>query len=208
MNDGIKIKVEGFVKIYDIETGEVFVDDHNDVHLENLSEAIALSLGDYPNGFIEEMHFGSGASTVSLTGTIVYGDNQANPQTGSPNREADIYGSTSTYPTYYKVVNDRSSRFTGNPNNTNIRVQHTAGTQYTDLIVNCVLEYGEPSAQSAFDDSTTLKADYIFDEIGLKTYDAATGTRRLLTHIIFHPVQKAANRALGVIYKLRITMVA
>lgn len=208
MNDGIKIKVEGFVKIHDVDTGEVLLDSQNDVHLENFSEAIALALGDYPNGFIEEMHFGSGASTVSLTGNIIYNDNQANPQTGPPNREADIYGATSSYPTYYKVVNDRSSRFTGNPNNTNIRVQHTAGTQYTDLIVTCTLEYGEPSGQSAFDDSSTLKANYIFDEIGLKTYDANTGTRRLLTHIIFHPVQKAANRAIAVIYKLRITMVA
>lgn len=211
MNNKVFLRAQGLVKAKDVDTGEVLIDTCNDIHLENFSEAVALALGGYTNGFIEEMHFGSGGSVVNSTGEISYNGNNANPQNGTASRDADLYGATSAYPTYFKVVNDRSSRFNlinynPDPDRTNIKISHVVGTRYTDVIVTCTLDYGEPNNQSAFDDSTTVKAKYIFDEIGLKTYDPNTGTKRLLTHVIFNPVQKAANRAIEIVYTIRITM--
>ena len=42
-----------------------------------------------------------------------------------------------------------------------------------------------------------------FDELGLKSY-SADGTSRLLTHVIFHPVQKSLNRLIQIDYTVRI----
>ncbi len=195
------VHAEGFVKIFDRDTREVLADVHNDIHLENLSEAIALALGNYDRGFIEEMHFGSGGSTVDTTGTIDYRD------TNVVERDAELYGSVSGY-TYAKVVNDRSANFDSDPDRTNIKVKHVTGTDYSDVIITCTLEYGEPSGQSVFDDAETSEGDYIFDELGLMTFDSSTNTRRLLTHVVFHPVQKSLNRAIEIVYTVRITMMA
>lgn len=195
------VKAEGFVQIRDADTRELLADVHNDIHLENFSEALALSLGNYDRGVIEYMYFGSGGSTVDLTGSIDYND------TNVVGRDADIYGSPSGYK-YGKVVNDRSANFDSDPDRTNVKVRHIVGTTYSDVIVTCTLEYGEPQGQAVYDDADTSEGDFIFDEVGLKSYDAATDTMRLLTHVIFHPIQKSLNRALEIVYTIRITMMA
>jgi len=207
MKQSIEVKAEGHLLIRDADSKEVIRDTHNDIHLENFSEAIALSLGGYDRGFIEEMHFGSGGSIISATGEIDYNDNQANPGIGIATRDADLYGPSSGYKPYFKVINERSSRFISDPDKNNIKIVHTNGTTYTDIVITCTLDYGEPDDQSAFDDASTMKDDYVFDEMGLKTYDSVTETKRLLTHVIFHPVQKAANRAIEIVYTIRITMI-
>lgn len=192
-------KAEGFVKIYDKDTRELLRDVHNDIHLENFSEAAALALANYDRGVIEEMWFGGGGSAINATGEIDYFS------TNVTGRDADIYGSSSGY-MYSKVVNDRSANFTSDPDRTNIKVRHTVGTNYSDIVITCTLEYAEPNGQSAFDDAETTEGDYIFDEVGLKSYDPTTDTRRLLTHVIFHPVQKSLNRALEIVYTIRLTL--
>jgi hypothetical protein len=195
MKSNAKMKVTGHVVIRDLETKEILVDKHNDIHMENFSEAVALSLANYDRGVIEEMHFGNGGTVVSTTGEITYYD----PHIVGQN--ADLYN-----PTYYKVVNDRSSNFASDSTTTNVKTNHTATTTYTDIIITCTLGYGEPSDQSVYDNATSLNDKYVFDELGLKAVDNDTGVKRLLTHVIFHPVQKALNRAIEVIYTVRITM--
>ena len=44
---------------------------------------------------------------------------------------------------------------------------------------------------------------YVFDELGLESYNP-DGDGRLLTHVIFHPVQKSLNRLIQVDYTVRI----
>lgn len=195
MIDNAKLKVEGHVVIRDLLTNEILVDQHNDIHKENFSEAIALSLANFDRGVIEEMHFGNGGSVVTSTGEINYGIPQITGQ------NADLYN-----PTYYKVVNDRSSRFTSDQIKVNVKTNHIASTTYTDIVVTCTLDYSEPSDQQLFDNAVTMESLYIFDELGLKTFDSDTGIKRLLTHVVFHPVQKALNRAIEVVYTIRITM--
>jgi hypothetical protein len=156
--DLARVETFGHVLVRDITdpTPEIIVDQWNAIHYENFSNAIALAMADFSTGVIEEMHFGNGGSVTSATGTISY---------YSPNTtglDADLYNDT-----YFKVVNNRSARFTDDPTKTNITTNHITGNTYTDIIVTCTLNYGEPAGQEAFDTVTQTNAKYTFDELGL-----------------------------------------
>ena len=43
----------------------------------------------------------------------------------------------------------------------------------------------------------------MFDELGLKSYNP-DGIGKLLTHVVFHPVQKSLNRLLQIDYTIRV----
>ena len=51
-----------------------------------------------------------------------------------------------------------------------------------------------------------MNSDFVFDEIGLRasSQDSILGNGRLLTHVIFHPVQKSLNRLIQIDYTVRI----
>jgi len=185
-------KISGHVKIHDPNTGEIFYNDHNAIHYENISVAMAQSLADRNLGYIYQMAFGNGGSSVDPTGVITY----LPPNTTGQN--ADLYNQT-----YQKVVDDNSAADT-DPENNKMTVLHTAGNLYTDILVQCLLDYGEPAEQQAFDNSTNFNGEYVFDELGLKTWNGATDNLRLITHVIFHPVQKSLNRQIQIDYTLRI----
>lgn len=187
-------KVIGLVAISDADTGEVLIDTTNSVNFENLSYAIALALAGRPNGNIMQMVFGNGASTVSATGEILY------LQPNVTGASAALYNQT-----YQKFVDDLSALDT-DPNNNYITVAHTSGTTYSDVAITCLLDYNEPSNEDALDNLTNYNADFIFDEIGLMTYDPSTGSGLLLSHVIFNPVMKSGNRRIQVVYTLRIVM--
>ena len=60
-----------------------------------------------------------------------------------------------------------------------------------------------PSTQSAFDTVTNSNSQYVFDELGLRSYNT-DGTSLLLTHVVFHPVLKSLNRLIQIDYTVRI----
>ena len=189
-------KIEGFVKITDPTTGKVLVDKKNAIHYENISIAMAETLSNRTvaqgGGFIYEMAFGNGGSAVDPTGVITY----LPPNVTGQN--ADLYNQT-----YAKVVDDNSATNT-DPANNKMEVLHTTGKVYTDILVTCLLDYGEPAGQQAFDNSTNFNGEYVFDELGLKCVSGSTSNLRLITHVIFHPVQKSLNRQIQIDYTLRI----
>lgn len=185
-------KIDGFLKIHDPNNGEVFVDKHNAIHYENMSIAMAQSLADRGLGYIYQMAFGNGGSSVSPTGVITY----LPPNTTGQN--AALYNQT-----YAKVVNDNSAADT-DPINNKLTVLHTAGTVYSDILVTCLLDYGEPAGQQAFDNSTNFNGEFVFDELGLKAWNGAADDLRLITHVVFHPVQKSLNRQIQIDYTVRI----
>ena len=83
--------------------------------------------------------------------------------------------------------------------------RHVAGAFYSDILVSCLLDFGEPSGQQAFDNATNSDGTYIFDELGLRAYSSSgPGAGPLLTHVIFHPVQKSLNRLIQIDYTIRI----
>jgi len=186
------LNIQGHIKIYDPESQEVYVDKHNAIHYENFSVSLAKSIANRTTGFIEEMHFGNGGTSVDTTGIITY----LTPNTSGDN--ANLYNRT-----YYKSINDQSSLNTDTTRN-KITISHTNGTTYTDLIVSCLLDFGEPAGQQAFDNTTTVNDTYVFDEIGLFSWEGTAGAGNLLTHVIFHPVQKSLNRLIQIDYTIRI----
>ena len=185
-------KIEGFVKIHDPNSGEVLVDKKNAIHYENISIAMAQTLSNRDLGYIYLMAFGNGGSSVDPTGVITY----LPPNTTGQN--ADLYNQT-----YQKVVDDNSAADT-DPENNKMTVLHTSGNLYTDILVSCLLDYGEPPTQQAFDNSTNFNGEYVFDELGLKSWNGSSDNLRLITHVIFHPVQKSLNRQIQIDYTLRI----
>ena len=185
-------RIEGFLKVYDPKSGEVFVDKKNAIHYENISICMANTLTNNNNGFIYAMAFGNGGSAVDPTGVITY----LPPNTTGQN--ASLYNET-----YAKVVNQNSAADV-DPVNNYLTVLHTSGNVYTDIVTTCLLDYGEPDGQQAFDNSTNFNGDYVFDELGLKSWNGSASDLLLITHVIFHPVQKSLNRQIQIDYTLRI----
>jgi hypothetical protein len=186
------LNIQGHIKIFDPETDEVYVDKHNAIHYENFSQALAKSIANRTTGFIEEMHFGNGGTSVDTTGIITY----LTPNTSGDN--ANLYNRT-----FFKSINDQSSLNLDTTRN-KITISHTNGTTYSDLIVSALLDFGEPAGQQAFDNTTTVNDTFVFDEIGLFSWEGTAGAGNLLTHVIFHPVQKSLNRLIQIDYTIRI----
>jgi len=190
LQDKHGVMVQGHIKIFDPESGEVIVDKRNAIHYENMSIALAESLANQGNGFIWSMDFGNGGTNLDPSGVITY----LTPNSTGTN--ASLYNKT-----FSKVVAD-------SPSNTDkirnkIETRHVNGTNYTDVFVSCLLDYGEPQGQAAFDTTDSNENLYVFDELGLRSY-SESGEGKLITHVIFHPVQKSLNRLVQVDYTVRI----
>jgi hypothetical protein len=195
MIDNIKeengVMLQGHIKISNPETGEVIVDKRNAIHYENMSISLAESLANAGQGTIYQMAFGNGGTSIDPTGIITY----LTPNSTGTN--ASLYNQT-----FIKVVDDRSVNNT-DPARNKIESRHVSGTNYTDIVVSCLLDYGEPSGQDAVDNATDANSLYVFDELGLVSY-SPSGQGRLLTHVIFHPVQKSLNRLIQIDYTVRV----
>ena len=191
LNDMSGVLIQGHIKIHDPESNHTFIDKRNAIHYENMSLSLAESIGNGGTGWIYEMSFGNGGTSVDPTGIITY----LTPNSTGTN--ASLYNQTHT-----KVVDDRSVNNL-DPVRNKIETRHVSGTNYTDVLVTCLLDYSEPSGQDAYDTATDGASLYVFDELGLKAY-SASGTGRLLTHVIFHPVQKSLNRLIQIDYTVRI----
>jgi hypothetical protein len=187
MLDKTNTMIQGHIKIWDPASGEVIIDKPNAIHYENMSEALAQSIANKGIGYIQSMAFGNGATAVDSTGVITY------LPTNTFGQNASLYNQT-----YSKIV-DNTSALNTDPARNYIEVRHTPGLIYTDIFVSCLLDYTEPAGQQAFDNSATMSGTYVFDELGL-----LSGSGKLLTHVIFHPVQKALNRLIQIDYTIRI----
>jgi hypothetical protein len=195
MNSSINLNIEGYVKISNPLTGKILLDKHNSIHYENFSVAIAESLSAGPlepncPGFIYTMNFGNGGTTVNESGIVTY-----NP----PNiigTAAQLYNQT-----YTKVINNQFAADVDSINN-NITINHITGNAYSDIIVSCRLDYGEPSDQLYFDNANDIESNYAFDELGLFGFDG-----KLLTHVIFSPILKSLNRLIDISYTVRISTI-
>lgn len=186
MKDYATIYMRGIVDIYD-ENGKKIRHVSNQVHPENISEAVALSLGHKDTGPIHKMLFGSGGSVVSGIGNVTYKNKQ-------------VTGSTSTLynKTYEKIVDDNNVA-NPDPTQNKIEVVHVDGQIFSDCIITCTLDLSEPNGQSFVDNIPNLEDQFVFDEIGLQNYDG-----KMISHVIFSPVQKSMNRKIVIKYTLRV----
>jgi len=201
------VQMEGHILIKDKNTGEVLVDKKNAIHFGNMAYTIASALSHHNlnDSGIYWMGFGNGGSDILSTGSIKY--KSTNTGTSKDN-SADLYNRT-----YQKVVAKpaaTTSVMSGDANN-NIEIIASTGA-YTDIKVTCLLDFGEPTGQDA-SDSATSDTSYVFDELGLFGYyqDTSSGTLQIanalmLSHVVFHPVQKSTNRQIEIVYTIRVQM--
>jgi hypothetical protein len=188
MKENFELTIEGHVKIVshngDGTDEKVVMDQRNAIHKENMSLAIARALAGDDSGHVYSMHFGTGGATVDGVGAISYADPNVS---GS----ADL-----NVPAYFEVVDTKRGAPDGNLAGT----RHVSGTLFSDVEIRCVLDKGEPIGQAAFDNlPDNIDSSFKFDEIALKTDDGL-----LLTHIVFNPIEKTANRVFEVVYTVRI----
>lgn len=192
-NETGSFRIQGHIHIHDPIEKITYVNKRNAIHYENFSIALANSIANTGQGFISEMAFGNGGSRVDPTGIITY----LTPNSVGSN--ASLYNQT-----YYKVV-DGQSPYDVDPTRNFMEVRHVPGAPYSDVLVSCLLDFGEPSGQAAFDTSVSQDGTYVFDELGLRGYSPdGQGVGPLLTHVIFHPVQKSLNRMIQIDYTVRI----
>lgn len=182
---------EGHIKIWDPSNGEIFIDKRNAIHYENMSVAMVQSLSNQGRGTVYEMVFGNGGTSVDPTGLITY------LTTNTVGVNSSLYNQT-----YRKVV-DQTSVENLDPSRNKMEIRHLSGATYSDIFITCLLDFGEPIGQEAFDNSRDLSGTFVFDELGLKSYNPE-GEGKLLTHVIFHPVQKSLNRLLQIDYTIRV----
>jgi len=197
VDEGAKVKMQGHLLIRDAETGEELVNKRNAIHFGNMAFVIAnaLSYWQTENNGIYHMAFGNGGSDVLNTGEINY----KTTNTGTIRDDsAGLYSKT-----YEKLIGQSAT--TDSKNNVSIE---TSSSSYTDLKITCTLDFGEPSSQATSDTATSdSSTDYIFDELGIYAYNSSgINSEYLLTHVIFHPVQKSLNRVIEIVYTIRVQL--
>ena len=189
VDDNAGIKMSGHILIRDAETKEEIVNKRNAIHYGNMANMIAKALTNSADSYIHYMAFGNGATSVDAAGKVIY---KAPRVSEAYENSATLYSRT-----FQKVISN---------NTTTDKIEIIPGTSYTDLKITCTLGYNEPAAQDTFDTSTTNEGLYIFDELGLLSYATDPNDSTMLTHVIFHPVQKSANRTIEIIYTVRVQL--
>ena len=202
MKSNLNIDMQGHVKIFDVDTGKILVDKANKIHAENMSRCIATTLSNKDHFSLYEMHFGNDGTIIDAQGNITYRE----PKVTLAND--DLYNDR-----FFKNVDVLDADNTDTTEN-KMDIAYTDGNAYTDIIITCTLNYDEPvasdtnfnlaSADQKADDAT-IDGNFVFDELGLKA-KSADGRNQglLLSHVVFHPVQKSANRKIQVLYTIKV----
>lgn len=206
MLEQANVHIDGFVKIWEPDTGVIHLEKHNAINQEVMSYVIAHMLQANSSGYISEMHFGNGGVIVDNTGNITYKDVELNLETGF---SASLFS-----PTYFKVIDTADVINNDDITRNKVDISHVNGLTYTDLVITCTLDADQPNIEDVGNlagqnqdgyDNGSLTGNFVFNELGLKSKgDDGLNTGFLLSHIVFHPVQKSANRTIQVIYTLRI----
>lgn len=191
MEMNFKTKIKGHVLVKDKNTGEVLCDKFNAVHPQNMAKVLARGLANEPNQQIFQIALGNGGTYIDSTQSIVY---------NSPNIvgiSADLYNTT-----YTEVVDDGNS---GVGIGNSVISQAAPSPDISSLVICTIqLSANEPAGQAATDGVTTNPDSlYTFDELGLKTVDGL-----LLSHIVFNPIEKNAQRELIISYTLTVSVTA
>jgi hypothetical protein len=192
VNEHAGIGMNGHILIRDKETGEEIVNKRNAIHYGNMANIVANALNSDDNSKLHFMAFGNGGTSVDTAGKVIYKSPRVSE---SFEASADLYSRS-----YNKIIS---------ANTATDKIEVVAGSSFTDLKITCTLGYAEPSDQDLFDSSTDNDGSYVFDELALFSYpsdDTNITTSKMLTHVIFHPVQKSQNRIIEIIYTVRIQL--
>jgi hypothetical protein len=192
VNEHAGIGMNGHILIRDKETGEEIVNKRNAIHYGNMANIVANALNSEGSSKLHFMAFGNGGTSVDTAGKVVYKSPRVSE---SFEASADLYSRS-----YNKIIS---------ANTATDKIEVVAGSSFTDLKITCTLGYAEPSDQDLFDSSTDNDGSYVFDELALFSYptdNTNITTSKMLTHVVFHPVQKSQNRIIEIIYTVRIQL--
>lgn len=187
-NEHTNISVDGHCLIKDADTGEVLLDKHNAINFQNFAFAVANLLANKTENsdqfFIDKIAFGYGGTVIDANGNITY----KNPQVDGVNGVL-----------YDPLLDANSDPYVKQVSS--IDVVDAEGNPYTDITVKVVLDYDEPTTAPTLDNAQNFDDpdNWVIDELAL-----VTETGYNLTHLIFHPIQKAKNRKIEILYSLRI----
>ncbi len=184
--ENLTTKVIGQVLIKDKNSGEIIRNVYNAVHPENMAKIIARSLARETNGFIFKIALGNGGTYLNASDQIVF-------------RTPNTVGASTLYnQTYEEIIDDTDGAV---PVGNSVTAAVSPPPAITSLVV-CTLEIdpAEPVGQASSDD-VPANPDFVFDELGLKSYD-----NLLLSHVIFSPIAKTANRGFTITYTLTVSV--
>lgn len=212
----IGISVIGHVHAAYSDNGEVVLDQFNAVNNQNMAEVIARGLanvidGPIGNHQIYALLLGNGGSSVSSTNEITF--LPPNVTTGN----ARLYNAT-----YGQPVDESAA---GTPPTNSVTYQRSPTDNSSIVIVTMTIGAGQPPGQDSTDapPDPNINSQFSFDELGLFSYGngfenlwtsgQAVGnplvipaSSLLLTHIIFSPILKTANRELVITYTLTVSV--
>ena len=216
----LQTRVTGHVKIQDGRilkngilipdemTGQVRLDKFNAVHNKNMATVIARGLSNTilnaPVGShqIYGVGLGNGGSSIDSMNQITY----LSPNVIDAN--ARLYNQT-----YFEVVDEQQ---VSTPAANSVTYQQSPTGDTSIVIVTATIAAGEPLGQDLTDSppNPNINSLYSFDELGLFCYGGSGAFSNttvptdalLLTHIIFSPILKTANRELVLTYTLTISV--
>ena len=188
MKDFIKTKAVGHVKIYDAETKQLIQEKTNAIHPQNLALVIARGLSRDSSGFISKLVFGNGGTFLNSSDQIVY-------------RPPNTVGASTLYNQTYEVLVDDQNVST--PSSNSVVSAASPLPAITSIVtITAELSANEPAGQAVSDNITVdPNSNFMFDELGLMTDDGL-----LLSHLVFSPFEKTANRAFLIEYTLTISV--
>lgn len=187
----LNLHVVGHVKAIDKETGEVLIDKDNAIHPQNMARVIARGLAHEPNSWVYKLGLGNGGTHIDASLNISY----LPPNTTGTS--ATLYNQT-----YNEVIDSHDVSVA--PGNSVISAPSPMPA--ITSIVTCTMELSanEPAGQASSDNTTTNPDSlYTFDELALFTNDSPP---LMISHLIFSPVEKTANRSILVTYTLTISV--
>jgi len=189
----LKVTAKGHVQVFDVTDTRILLEDTwNDIHPQNLAYTVARALAGAANGEIYAMSLGSGGTHLDAAGNLVY--LPANTQSES----ANLYQET-----YNVKINSNLADGTETPSGNSVVAKQSQPPEITSEVTCTLFLPAHIPAGQAVNDATSTdpNAPYIFDELGLKTVEG-----RLLTHCIFSPIEKTANRIFEIKYSLIISV--
>lgn len=216
--DSIKLSALGTLyvnELHDDGSKTLVLEKNNAVHLGNLSTILAEAALGKETSFISYMAFGNAGVDVETNGIINY----KNPNvSGFNNPNERLYNTVlirrvRNYASLSDVLDVQTSNF---------------NTNYEDIVVQVILN--DVDGEEDLDRETEV-TDFVFNEIALYAGRVETTPIRdgnllirssseieeflndtagvrpiMLTHVVFHPVQKSRNRVLEITYKLRLVL--
>lgn len=209
MLEKLNFSVKGHLTVADNKTGEILEDKDNAIHPAHFALVFARALANQNYFNVHSMVLGNGGSFIDSAGNIIY---------NAPNTVGDA--ATLYNQTWIEVVDG-----TAGANGNSILASASSSDLTASTIVTAILSAAEPNTQYTSDTAdinnpanpanpivTGTGADFDFDELGLVvknplyTVGGTAPEFLLLTHLVFNPIQKNANRELILTYTLTISV--